>query len=172
MKAKKSVRGMTLVEIIIALAVFVVTSYILVQVGSTISALTKNANHVNKKVSIEAPIVENGENIIQVEEITATYADGQPVTNSSGVYDKSLSKERLTVFNQEMEPAQGNLRIAMEVDGHEVEIAGKTFTVKKAVEDSPNKDVAKTSYDLQYVYVSKGLKSGSNVFVDPTEPTT
>lgn len=56
MKLKKSVKGMTLVEIIIALAVFTVMALMMVQIGSVTKALMMNTNHMNNKTLAEAPV--------------------------------------------------------------------------------------------------------------------
>jgi prepilin-type N-terminal cleavage/methylation domain-containing protein len=55
---KKTVKGMTLVEIIISLAVFVVAALLMVQVSETTVKLSRKANHMNRKVAVEAPIAE------------------------------------------------------------------------------------------------------------------
>ena len=145
---KKTVRGMTLVEIIIAMFVFSVTAFILVQVGTTINALSQNASHVNKKTKVEAPLVENGEHII------FSKVEGDA--------------EKLTIQQDDMEAVDGKLRITINFDdkkGHkeEINIAGKAFTVAKAAESDAT---AKTNFDMQYIYVSKNLKAGKNLFVD------
>lgn len=57
-KSKKTRKGMTLVEIIVALAVVSVLTVLLVQVSSTIEAYTKSANTVNKKVAHQLPVAE------------------------------------------------------------------------------------------------------------------
>ncbi len=51
-------KGMTLIEIIIALAVFCVMALMMVKICTTSLNLTKSANHVNKKVTIQAPLAE------------------------------------------------------------------------------------------------------------------
>jgi Tfp pilus assembly protein PilV len=155
MKAKnKKVRGMSLVEIIISMVVFAVSALLLVQVGDAINNMTKKANHVNKKVNIEAPLVSSGDDIVAAEVLTNA--------------DKTKSKEKLTVKNGYMESSKDNLKVTFEKEfgGHQVNLAGKSFTVKKAAEGN---DFAKTDTDLQYVYVSRNLMYGSNVFVDPEE---
>ncbi len=52
-------KGMTLVEIIISLFIFTVMAAMMVQIGEVINNLTRNANHVNRKVAAEAPLAEN-----------------------------------------------------------------------------------------------------------------
>ena len=59
-KKKKSLKGVTLVEIIISLAVVSVLTLLLVTTATTINAYIKSANHVNKKTTVQAPIAESG----------------------------------------------------------------------------------------------------------------
>ena len=56
---KKSLMGMTLVEVIISLAVVAVLTVLLVATATTINAYIKSANHVNKKTVVQAPIAES-----------------------------------------------------------------------------------------------------------------
>ena len=59
-KKKKSLRGVTLVEIIISLAIVSILTLLLVTTATTINAYIKSANHVNKKTTVQAPIAESG----------------------------------------------------------------------------------------------------------------
>lgn len=59
-KKPRKLKGMTPVEIIIALFVFVVASALMVKIGSVASTLLKNSSHVEKRTSIETPLAENG----------------------------------------------------------------------------------------------------------------
>ncbi len=59
-KKRKSLKGMTLMEIIVSLAVVAVLTTILVGAASAIDAYIKSANHVNKKTSLQAPVAESG----------------------------------------------------------------------------------------------------------------
>ncbi len=55
---KKKLKGMTLVEIIISLFIFTLMALMMVRIASVSTNLTKNANHVNKKVTVQAPLAE------------------------------------------------------------------------------------------------------------------
>lgn len=57
-KNRKKLKGITLVEIIISLAVVSVLTLVLVTVSSTINTYIKSANNVNKKVAQQAPVAE------------------------------------------------------------------------------------------------------------------
>lgn len=56
---KKSVKGMTLVEIIIALVVFSIAALLMAQIATVSTTLTRNSNHVTRKTSLQAPVAEN-----------------------------------------------------------------------------------------------------------------
>ncbi len=53
---KKRVKGMTLIEVIIALAIFTLLAAIMVRVGAVTKSLMMNTNHLNNKTTAESPI--------------------------------------------------------------------------------------------------------------------
>lgn len=55
MKEKKALKGMTLVEIIISLAIFALLGLILVQVGTLISSSNKATSRLKKKITVQSP---------------------------------------------------------------------------------------------------------------------
>ncbi len=55
-KMKKKVKGMTLIEVIVALAIFVVMTLMMVQVGAVTKSLMMQTNHMNRKTAAETPI--------------------------------------------------------------------------------------------------------------------
>ncbi len=57
-RKKRTVKGMTLVEVMVALCIFTVMTVMMVQIVKTSNALLTNATHTNNKVTIEAPIAE------------------------------------------------------------------------------------------------------------------
>ena len=57
---KKKLKGMTLVEIIVSLAVLGVLTTLVVGTANLIDNYTRSANNVNKKVAVQAPIAEAG----------------------------------------------------------------------------------------------------------------
>lgn len=56
---KKTLKGMTLMEVIIAIAVFAVFGVILVTAGTTIDNLTKATTNLKKKVTMQSPYAAN-----------------------------------------------------------------------------------------------------------------
>lgn len=51
-------KGMTLIEIIISLFIFSLMALMMVRICTTSNDLTRNANHVNRKVTAQAPLAE------------------------------------------------------------------------------------------------------------------
>lgn len=70
MKKKKKLRGMTLVEIIVSIAVFAMISLILVMLGSSVNAQRRSTKRVNDKVAVQGPIAEaqNDENSLLMDD--------------------------------------------------------------------------------------------------------
>lgn len=145
---KKTVKGMTLVEIIISMFVFAVTALIMVQAGTVINSLTRHSNHVNKKVTIESPLVENGDNIVRVDSTDNT----KMISGNSNLVEVTSDAQ--------------DLKISMTVKGHGVAVNGKRYSSSSA---AAGKEDAKTDADLQYVGVNLELKSGGNIWVEPAD---
>lgn len=57
-KKKLAVKGMTLVECIVALLVFGIMALMMVQIGTITSKLVINANHMNNKTTKQAPVAQ------------------------------------------------------------------------------------------------------------------
>lgn len=57
-KNKKSLKGITLAEVIVSLAVVSILSLLLVKTTESINRVTRSSNTINKKVSVQAPIAE------------------------------------------------------------------------------------------------------------------
>ena len=55
---KRRLKGMTLAEIIVSLAILSVMTLLLVTVANSINAYLKSANNVNRKVARQAPVAE------------------------------------------------------------------------------------------------------------------
>lgn len=78
-KSKKNLKGMTLYEIIIALAVFALMARILVGVGVSIDRTTRSTNNLKSKIVAEKPYAANkvltdpsGNSVASAEEMTVT----------------------------------------------------------------------------------------------------
>lgn len=57
-KRKRKFRGMTLIEIIIALAIFAIMGFMLVLAATTIEQHSRAAKELNDKVAVQGPIAE------------------------------------------------------------------------------------------------------------------
>ena len=55
MKSRKKLKGMTLIEIIISIAVFAVLGVILLGIGQVVDSTTKASSRLNKKMTVQAP---------------------------------------------------------------------------------------------------------------------
>jgi prepilin-type N-terminal cleavage/methylation domain-containing protein len=129
-KQKKAVKGMTLIEIIIAMVVFAVAALILAQVGTTVSNISQQTNHVNRKVSIEAPYAEGHKQI--------TYAD--PVEAA-----KNKPKEIKVTINNDIATKK------------KVQLNGKM--VQTAVVNSSDQQITRRfDANLRYVDIDLTLK--------------
>ena len=56
MKTKKTIKGMTLIEVIIAILVLGIAGTIMVKIATTSCSMMMAANHMNNKVEAEAPM--------------------------------------------------------------------------------------------------------------------
>jgi len=158
---RKKVKGMTLVEIIISLFVFAVSALVMVEIGRAINVYVLNSHHVDRKVSYEAPLAENGSAIVQ----TVIKADG--------------SKEKVSA-NPNLERDIDNLVISVIVDadrdindnivkdasgnyvGAKTVKKGQSYTTQKA---AAGDQLASTdSGDLRYVDVDVMLKNKANLW--------
>lgn len=107
MKKKKKLRGMTLVEIIVSIAVFAMISLILVMFGSSVNAQRRSTKRVNDKVAVQGPVAEaqNDENSLLMDD------DYEIIVNKKG--DASTS----AVVKGKLYSAQGYI---IDEDGNKV----------------------------------------------------
>lgn len=68
-KKHKKLKGMTLIECMIAIAILGVTGLIMVQVGSVVTKLMLNTNHLTNKTNAEAPTakVQNANDVAETD---------------------------------------------------------------------------------------------------------
>lgn len=57
-KTRRKKSGMTLIECIIAIAVFALLSVVLLLIGTSVDAHSRSARNINKKISVEGPVAE------------------------------------------------------------------------------------------------------------------
>lgn len=93
-KSAKKLKGMTLVECIVAMAVLAVAGLIMVKIGQTSQAQLVNSNHLINKTSVEAPIgnAKDTTTLNQYCTDTAVPNGEQEVTFSVGSYGNVTAK--------------------------------------------------------------------------------
>lgn len=87
---KRKLKGMTLAEIIVSLAIMSVLTLLLVTVANSINAYLRSANNVNRKVAKQAPVAEvcytdSARQIDADVTITVNY-DGHPIEIKADAY--------------------------------------------------------------------------------------
>lgn len=107
MKKKKSLKGMTLVECIIALAVLAISSSVLVTTCIGITKMKISTNSLNKKINYEAPIADG--------RITAS------VTDADG-----------NIINSVQDTTGTSSTISLNIAGVTYNATGKTFEVDES----------------------------------------
>ena len=111
-KSKKKLRGMTLVEVIIAILVFALLGMVLMGVGNATDAQQKAARKYNKKVNDEGPVAEaqKEDSAILVNndyKITVAKSGGNPITISGKMY--SVEAPQLDEDGNIVYDANGNV---------------------------------------------------------------
>jgi prepilin-type N-terminal cleavage/methylation domain-containing protein len=71
---QKTLKGMTLAEIIIAMAIFAMLGVILIKLGTIVDQTTKSSNRLNKRVAVQAPYAASKETTYYLLD-----SDGKPV---------------------------------------------------------------------------------------------
>ncbi len=163
----KNVKGMTLVEIIIAMVVFAVIALILVQVGGTINTLIKRANHVNKKTSIEAPMVENARACMTVNRVEGYDDAGKTIRNyKKDTETITMQPGCLEAYTVGGTDQASNLRVSLDYEGTPINLNAAIFTAAPSIKAS-DKNSTDSAGDLKYIYISTWLTSGGNaIWVD------
>lgn len=75
---KKSVKGMTLIEIIIAIMVLGIMGTIMCTIGATASKMMISTNHLNNKTQVEAPVAISRDTATA--QAARTDSNGNPIT--------------------------------------------------------------------------------------------
>ena len=97
-KPVKRVKGMTLIEILVAMAVFAVAGLMMVKVGAASKSQLMDSNHMNNKTQAEAAIggAKNTDALG-----TLGYAEEQEVRFTVGSYDPIVAKRYDTLVADE-----------------------------------------------------------------------
>ncbi|MBO4877057.1 MAG: prepilin-type N-terminal cleavage/methylation domain-containing protein [Ruminococcus sp.] len=81
-KTNKKLKGMTLIEMIISLAIFAVMSLVLLVIGQVVDKQMRATTNLKEKVVQQSPLAAN--RITKCDQIQLD-ANGQPVTDASGL---------------------------------------------------------------------------------------
>lgn len=114
MKKKKTFKGMTLIEVIIAMVVMVVASALLVLGAVSIINNTRTARRVVNKVNEQAPVVEN-------EAVVSAYVTGEnlelQIVGAAEEYTLQVDKFEAPTTQAPEDERSGNLRYFRPVSG-------------------------------------------------------
>lgn len=183
-KNKKTLKGMTLVEMIISIAVFGMLGLILVQVGTMIDKTNKATGRLKKKVNIQAPYAAS-QNI----DYTDYDEDDNPVPAQ---LTPSLSNITVSLDDSGGNPINVTVRCKKSHDSDEyenrvitaeIDLAGKCYNTMEVVEDNDKiveKDAddnivgANSKNNLQFITLDKDqILPGFSMSVgDPPEQIT
>ncbi len=159
MKKKKTLKGMTLVEIIIALAIFAMLGMILVQVGTLIDNTNKATARLNRKVNAQSPYAAS-QNI----EYTDYDADGNPVPSelTPEVMNISVSIDDIggnpQAVNVKVKKNDGSEEYETKTVMAEINLSAKRYNTKAIVEDNPNiydPDGPNRNHNLKFAVIDK-----------------
>ena len=125
MKTKKRFRGMTLFEIVVAIAIYGIIAMMLVEIMSNINSTMRITNNLNKRLSYEAKYADN--------RLTTADANGKVV---------NLDKSGNTVLSIEFSKGSGS-----GAGTHTVDASGKTYEVQYR----PDEDVDGSNTNYRFM---------------------
>lgn len=129
-KAKKKVKGMTLIEMIITIMVFTLMCGVLVMIGTHIDSVTKSTNTIKDKIVKQSPYAANNNNTyIGSDNATHTFASNDvdiTISWAGGTIDGT----NCSGFDVEL----GGKRYMTE----EVVLDGRTEKSKEYIQNGPN----------------------------------
>lgn len=150
MKKKKKLKGMTLVEIIISMAVFALLGVILLRIGCVIDSTTKAASRLNKRVNEQSPYA-----AAQVTHYVEYDEYGNAVVNE---LDSTPVEINVSVSDE-----HGNLK-SVTIDGSrydaEVTINANRYSTKNAVAGNASiydASGANSEHDLKFVQLDNTI---------------
>ncbi len=150
----KKLRGMTLIEVIIAMFVLTVISLLMVQMGSVTKSIMFQTNHLNNKTDAEAPIVNvRDESALKdattgdFKEVTQKDAQGNEVLDADGNPVKIAVEQDLT-FTVGEKQADGS------VSDKYGEFNGKCYNAAAAADESDLNTNTNMNGNLEFYKVS------------------
>ncbi|MBQ4463906.1 MAG: prepilin-type N-terminal cleavage/methylation domain-containing protein [Eubacterium sp.] len=178
-KKKRSLKGTTLVEIIVALAVFAMLGLILAQLGMAIDKTNKASSRLNKRVNIQAPYAASQ----QTEYDGYTVDEDGNKTPATLTLDNSASQIEVSIkddtgatksISVNVRKAAGSDEMVTQSIPAEVTISGRMYNTKPLVVDNPNvydADSANKNHHLQFIVLDAGSVDLSPITFDYTDPT-
>lgn len=167
MKSRKKLKGMTLVEIIIAIAVFAMLGVILVGTGKVIDNTTKASSRLNKKMTIQAPHA-------AAKDVTAQDTDGDTIDDNFYYTDDdgnqiSVTPEDITIsvyFGDKANPDTVKVqKYQLDVDGKPIKDSEGNYVKDGEPVDEP----AIADIDANK-YSTKELVEDNSLVYDPNGP--
>ncbi len=121
-KKKKNVKGMTLIEVIIALLVFTIMTLVMVETGSVTKSLMMNTNHMTNKTVAESPIG-SVQDVDGLEDAAANLVDvnGDPLDQAA--IDAELNQRSVTFT-----VTSGSFNAVINADKYSTQAAAKEAT--------------------------------------------
>lgn len=126
-KFKKKVKGMTLIEMIISIAVFAMLGVIIILVSTSIASHMKDARTLNQKVAVQGPIAESQlkieekkiDNSVTITVMEQGYAGTDPAILEGTLYDTAEIERITDGAGQPVTDAEGNYQFTS-VDNSEM----------------------------------------------------
>jgi type II secretory pathway pseudopilin PulG len=178
-KKKRSLKGTTLVEIIVALAVFAMLGLILAQLGMAIDKTNKASSRLNKRVNIQAPYAASQQTEYNGYTVDA---DGNK-TPAVLTLDNTASQIEVSIKDDTGNPksisvnvrkAAGSDEMVTQSIPAQILISAKTYDTKQLVVDNPNvydADAANKDHHLQFVVLDAVSTQLSDINFDYTDPS-
>lgn len=139
---KTKVKGMTLIEIIISIAVLAIIGSMMARIGTLSNNFLRNSVHVNEKTVVEGPVA----------------AAANP--NSSFAEQKTDGAD-----------ADGNVGITVTTGGKNINIKAKRYTTSHAA-DGKDIAQTNGNMNVDFLDVDLDIKTGDNIWEEPTTETT
>lgn len=155
---KKNLKGTTLLEVIIALAIFAMLGVILVTLGSNVDKQTKSSVKLNKRVALQAPYAASQQEKHAVEQGDGTYQEVE-LTNSNSSIRIFIDKDKDgNPDDVDVKRENGNIdKISSQAN-----VSGKRYTTEDIVtgdtEAYDPEDVSNSRHHLQFIKVSNRIE--------------
>lgn len=166
MKSRKKLKGMTLIEIIISIAVFAVLGVILLGIGQVVDSTTKASSRLNKKMTVEAPYA-------AAKSVSKNDLDGDGVIDYYYT-DEAGSDVLVTPDNMNISVYFGNKTSPTKVKVQKYKVDGSGNLIKDA-DGKPIKDGAPVDEDASIdmnanKYSTQGLVKDNKLIYDANSP--